>query len=1634
MMLCRRPVVRPSRARGLLIGSFAGLMLAFGISPSSAQCPNSPLFSFNTNGSNGWTVGGGATTVLSPDTPGAARWTINPSADPQIKSPIISCAAASFKFFRIGSNNHGLNTSGRLYYDNGTGFAESRSVGFTNPSKPSRDSWISVKVGGAPGWSGTIRQIRVDPVTSGSGDPDNVDMNYVFWRNDTRAPEFRTTTARPDPIEVAPAGWTSGDITVTIRGKDLPQVASVGPDVYGSGCVGFNISLDGGPAVFRANSSFDDFNGDAGLVLTYAAGTLSSGPHIIAVQPVDLVGLVGTSQSRSLLFDAAPPGVPTITSVTPSGFSTTNSFTIAWNNPGDAGSGINRYQYVVDSIDGPYDVAGNSVIIGAPNVGTHTIQVQAIDNIGLPSGYSATADFSFDNAPPAAPANVNASPSGLTNLNSFTMTWPLVVDDGSGTQGYEWKVDEGPVGFTTLLSVSGALAPSPGTHTFSVRARDNVNLVSAIWRTTTFTWDPNYLPPPEVNAPADGVTIGLPEVFSWTARAGATGYVLQIAPGGNFNGPTWTTQTSLTSLTVPRDAAVQTGNYGWRLRAIGPSAPVIWGPTRGFTRVTSAAPPTAPPLLFPPDASTQNSGDVTFQWGSAANATAYRLEIATDPAFPAGGAAGVVNEGLVGTLYTLHLDAPATTFYWRVTARNSAGYGTPSPTGSFTLAALPPSVAGVLITAPATDLSAEQGASIQATGLIVGRYSGTVNVEWLLDDNVFSSSTVTLDGSGLDIDPVSVPSSEVGVHQLVLRVTTDVTTTSPTRIIQITSPGVGPADHLVVVADQPQILANMTTTLFCTVRDAEGSLVLSDSGRTVQFDPDSDAGTIAPLTATTTAGLALSTYTAAAADVELTVTATSVDAGPFTHRSATAALKSDKVKVGSSTSTLALEKKIAFEYLARLSRLPMDGIEGAFPGAPVLTAWPTLSVGNAWSFVNSARAGDEARLHRLNIFLRYLDRAYFYDPRVNKLGIAESGPIPGVASMQFDLANAMGKLALSVFEVMGKTPPAGKGKWWMKLYQPILDMLNRQLLVTFDKLGQSVITLGCRNPVLKNDLLGVWSQALSVSDKYTSDHPALGIVGLWAQGSVTNTIAATAMRSRYVRPMQWQLDFVVDRLRQSSWNGGSHTPSEQAVATALQQIRARTDYQHRWFRAASDALDGNVVAALESSASIVAGLGAGYMQAFQKILFLIVKNAILLASGVDCWSTASAISLQQAPVIAGYIVGNGGAAPSRAALYSETGLQWPAQPKSAFAPLSPSALSAASVDMTSSLASYELIIHDLEQRLLASDTLGTQLVMTQIADAERDLQDAERSAGGPLLATFEDARVTVEDHASQLDSMNALFDEASLSRSRGTAAVTDWLADASDLSLRDLALAQARGALDTTRTTFAKAGASLSLALGRAAVPYISLASPRTPSLAVYSDSIDVQVTATNLGGGTAGSVRLRFVDSPDIELLSPELYELGSLEPGQSASAHWKVRFYPSVTDSTTPVSVTFNVVVDSTDAGIGSSRAGSIPVYPPQALTGVSGGSHGARLWLTADPNPSRGTVRLGVTAADAGAGSIEIIDVTGRRVAVVATWPQGHAPLQASWAGTLTNGHRAGPGIYFARLRTARGTRVTRIVRIQ
>jgi hypothetical protein len=86
-------------------------------------------------------------------------------------------------------------------------------------------------------------------------------------------------------------------------------------------------------------------------------------------------------------------------------------------------------------------------------------------------------------------------------------------------------------------------------------------------------------------------------------------------------------------------------------------------------------------------------------------------------------------------------------------------------------------------------------------------------------------------------------------------------------------------------------------------------------------------------------------------------------------------------------------------------------------------------------------------------------------------------------------------------------------------------------------------------------------------------------------------------------------------------------------------------------------------------------------------------------------------------------------------------------------------------------------------------------------------------------------------------------------------------------------------------------------------------------------------------------------------------------------------------------------------------------------------------------ARPNPFRGSTQFEFSLAQASRVELVVFDVLGRQVRVVArdlAWPAG--VQHVAWDGRGDDGHVAGAGLYFARLRVAGESFTRPVVKLQ
>jgi len=105
--------------------------------------------------------------------------------------------------------------------------------------------------------------------------------------------------------------------------------------------------------------------------------------------------------------------------------------------------------------------------------------------------------------------------------------------------------------------------------------------------------------------------------------------------------------------------------------------------------------------------------------------------------------------------------------------------------------------------------------------------------------------------------------------------------------------------------------------------------------------------------------------------------------------------------------------------------------------------------------------------------------------------------------------------------------------------------------------------------------------------------------------------------------------------------------------------------------------------------------------------------------------------------------------------------------------------------------------------------------------------------------------------------------------------------------------------------------------------------------------------------------------------------------------------------------------------------------------AATGVrpSAAASGDLRLSAASPNPFRERTVLAFDLPATGPASLEIFDVAGRRVAVLLAGERVAAGThRAAWSGRDGRGERVAPGVYFAKLTAADGTRTEKVVRLR
>ena len=106
------------------------------------------------------------------------------------------------------------------------------------------------------------------------------------------------------------------------------------------------------------------------------------------------------------------------------------------------------------------------------------------------------------------------------------------------------------------------------------------------------------------------------------------------------------------------------------------------------------------------------------------------------------------------------------------------------------------------------------------------------------------------------------------------------------------------------------------------------------------------------------------------------------------------------------------------------------------------------------------------------------------------------------------------------------------------------------------------------------------------------------------------------------------------------------------------------------------------------------------------------------------------------------------------------------------------------------------------------------------------------------------------------------------------------------------------------------------------------------------------------------------------------------------------------------------------------------SVAVWKP-SIIGIDEESGTSRMVLGAFPNPARDQLRIVYRIARPGLVTVDLLDVSGRKVRRLVAEPLGAGDHTVTWDGLNDRGHAAPAGVYFARIRSEGGEATQRVI---
>jgi outer membrane protein OmpA-like peptidoglycan-associated protein len=313
---------------------------------------------------------------------------------------------------------------------------------------------------------------------------------------------------------------------------------------------------------------------------------LADGSHTFDVRAV-FGGLSDpTPESVTWVVDTAAPD--TTISSTPPSLSASRSASLPFTGSDGSGTGVASYECQIDG--GLWIVCTSPMSLTSLTDGAHTFRVRAIDNVGLvdptPASYSWTVDAS------APDTTITSAPAAQVATSSASIAFTGTDGSGSGVASYECRLDGGA--WTACTSPRSLTGLADGSHTFAVRAIDNVGNTDATpatrtWVVDTAEPDTTIATHPAANEPTNVAD------FTFSGDDGSGSGIASLEC--RIDSGAWGACTSPSHV-----SGLTEGDHTYQVRAIDQAGNVDSTPASFTWHVDSTAPP-APVVVAPADAS-----------------------------------------------------------------------------------------------------------------------------------------------------------------------------------------------------------------------------------------------------------------------------------------------------------------------------------------------------------------------------------------------------------------------------------------------------------------------------------------------------------------------------------------------------------------------------------------------------------------------------------------------------------------------------------------------------------------------------------------------------------------------------------------------------------------------------------------------------------------------------------------------------------------------------------------------------------------------------------------------------------------------------------------------------------------------